>query len=181
MKTKNIFFAIFTLLLAFTNFGQTAKVTGVILDENNQPVEGVNVSYLTKSSITDFTGSYLINVPANQKVILVFTHVSLNQATLTIPKLKPDENFEFNVVLSNKAEQMGEVVIINNRKRIQGITSLEPEMIRKMVGANAGIENVLKLLGGVNSNNELSTQYSVRGGNYDENLVYVNEDRKSVV
>ena len=175
MKTKNIFFAIFTLLLAFTNFGQTAKVTGVILDENNQPVEGVNVSYLTKSSITDFTGSYLINVPANQKVILVFTHVSLKQATLTIPKLKPDENFEFNVVLSNKAEQMGEVVIINNRKRIQGITSLEPEMIRKMVGANAGIENVLKLLGGVNSNNELSTQYSVRGGNYDENLVYVNE------
>jgi hypothetical protein len=48
-------------------------------------------------------------------------------------------------------------------------------MIRKIPGANAGIENILKSLPGVNSNNELSTQYAVRGGNYDENLVYVNE------
>lgn len=162
-------------MLCQFNFGQNAKVTGVILDENNLPIEGVNVSYFSKSVITDNTGFYVINVPANQKIVLVFTHVSLKQATLTIPKLKPNENFEFNVVLNNKAEQMGEVIIINNRKRLQGITSLEPEMIRKMVGANAGVENILKLLGGVNSNNELSTQYSVRGGNYDENLVYVNE------
>ncbi len=44
-----------------------------------------------------------------------------------------------------------------------------------MVGANAGVENLLKSLPGVNGNNELSTQYAVRGGNYDENLVYVNE------
>lgn len=45
----------------------------------------------------------------------------------------------------------------------------------KIPGANAGIENILKTLPGVNSNNELSTQYMVRGGNFDENLVYVNE------
>ncbi|MBC7494486.1 MAG: TonB-dependent receptor plug domain-containing protein, partial [Flavobacterium sp.] len=158
-----------------TFFAQNAKITGVILDENNAPVQDVNVSYLSKSAITDKSGFYVISVPSNQKIVLVFTHVSLRQATLTIPKLNPNENFEFNVVLNNKAEQMGEVIIINNRKRVQGVVNLEPEMIRKMVGANAGVENVLKLLGGVNSNNELSTQYSVRGGNYDENLVYVNE------
>ena len=174
---KAPYFLLFALALLYIQIGfaQNAKVNGIILDENNKPTEGVNVSYLSKSAITNSSGFYTINVPSNQKIILVFTHVSLKQATLTIPKLKPNETFEFNVVLNNKAEQMGEVVIINNRKRLQGITSLEPEMIRKMVGANAGVENVLKLLGGVNSNNELSTQYSVRGGSYDENLVYVNE------
>jgi hypothetical protein len=71
---------------------------------------------------------------------------------------------------------MGEVIVIaNNRKRVQGITTIEPAVIRKIPGANAGVENILKSLPGVNSNNELSTQYAVRGGNYDENLVYVNE------
>ena len=175
LKTRTLLVTIFTLLLYQINFSQTATVTGVILDENKLPVEGVNVSFLTKSSITDKTGFYAIIVPSNQKIVLVFSHISLRQATLTIPKLKPGETFEFNVVLSNKSEQMGEVVIINNRKRVQGITSLEPEIIRKMVGANPGVENILKLLGGVSSNSDLSSAYNVRGGNYDENLVYVNE------
>ncbi|MBQ0740509.1 Plug domain-containing protein, partial [Aquimarina celericrescens] len=49
------------------------------------------------------------------------------------------------------------------------------ETIRTTPSANAGVEGLLKSLPGVSSNNELSTQYSVRGGNYDENLVYVNE------
>jgi hypothetical protein len=52
---------------------------------------------------------------------------------------------------------------------------LHLRLFEKIPGANAGIENILKTLPGVNSNNELSTQYAVRGGNYDENLVYVNE------
>ena len=75
MKTKKFFFAIITLFLGFASFAQTAKVTGLILDDNSQPVEGVNVSYLSKSSITDVSGSYLITVPANQKILLVFTHI----------------------------------------------------------------------------------------------------------
>ena len=73
-------------------------------------------------------------------------------------------------------EQIGEVVISRKKEnRIEGITTFSPEAIRKIPGANAGVENLIKSLPGVNSNNELSTQYAVRGGNYDENLVYVNE------
>jgi hypothetical protein len=69
---------------------------------------------------------------------------------------------------------MGEVIVtMNSKKQVQGITTIAPEVIRKFL--NALIENILKTLPGVNSNNELSTQYAVRGGNYDENLVYVNE------
>ncbi|RKR11165.1 outer membrane receptor protein involved in Fe transport [Flavobacterium sp. 81] len=90
--------------------------------------------------------------------------------------LKPNEVFVFNPVMSNSEEQMGEVFVSSkNKKRVQGITTIDAATIKKIPGANAGIENILKTLPGVNSNNELSTQYAVRGGNYDENLVYVNE------
>ncbi len=61
------------------------------------------------------------------------------------------------------------------KNEFRELLTIEPETIKKIPGANAGIENILKTLPGVNSNNELSTQYAVRGGNYDENLVYVNE------
>ncbi|WP_431242858.1 TonB-dependent receptor plug domain-containing protein [Flavobacterium sp. P21] len=93
-----------------------------------------------------------------------------------VVSLKPNEVFLFNPVMSSSAEQMGEVFVSSkNKKRVQGIVNVEPETIKRIPGANAGIENILKTLPGVNSNNDLSTQYAVRGGNYDENLVYVNE------
>ena len=176
LKTKYSIFTLFFLVISFTTIAQnqTARIKGIILDENNKPVENVNVSYQTKSAITNANGFYQLIIPANQKVVLVLTHISLKSTTASV-ELKPNEDYEFNVVMSDKAEQIGDVVIINNRKRVQGITTISPEVIRKIPGANAGVENILKSFGGVNSNNELSTQYAVRGGNYDENLVYVNE------
>lgn len=175
MKVKYLLIIVLFLFVGSTVFAQNARVKGIILDEKNNPVENVNIAYETKSTVTNSNGFYSLTVPANKKITLVFTHVSLKKTTATL-ELKTNEDFEFNVTMNEKAEQMGEVVVTaNNRKRVQGITTIEPEIIRRIPGANAGIENILKTLPGVYSNNELSTQYAVRGGNYDENLVYVNE------
>lgn len=160
--------------IGFVNYAQTARIKGVILDENSQPVNEANVAAGDVATKTDATGFYELNIPANQQVTLVFTHVTLKKVSVTL-QLKPNEDYEFNAVMNDKAETLGEVTVVNNRKRVQGVVNIEPETIRKIPGANAGIENILKSLPGVSSNNELSTQYSVRGGNYDENLVYVNE------
>lgn len=154
---------------------QSAQIKGVILDKNNQPVANVNVACRGNGTQSNANGYYVVTVPANQKSVVVFSHISLKKVTVSVT-LKSNEEYEFNLVMSDLDEQMGEVVIMsNNKKRVQGVTSIEPEMIRKIPGANAGVENILKSLPGVNSNNELSTQYAVRGGNYDENLVYVND------
>lgn len=175
MKFKNLLFTIALLFIGNFVFAQFARVKGIILDENNNPVENVNISYQTKTTLTNGNGFYSLTVPANKKITLIFTHISLKKTTATL-ELKTNEDFEFNVTMNDNAEQMGEVIVTTkNKKRIQGITTIEPEMIRKIPGANAGVENILKTLPGVYSNNELSTQYAVRGGNYDENLVYVNE------
>lgn len=172
MKTKII---LFLSLFSFCAFSQTARVKGVVLDENNQPVENVNISFQDKTTQTNANGFYLLTIPSNVKSNLKFSHLSLKAAVVSL-QLKANEDYEFNIILKSTSEQLGEVVISNNKnKRVEGVTSISPKAVRLIPGANAGVENILKTLPGVNANNELSTQYAVRGGNYDENLVYVNE------
>lgn len=156
-------------------FAQKAVIKGIILDENNIPVSGANVTYKDSGTITDFNGFYLLEIPSNEDVTITFSHVSHKKVQVTV-NLSPNEDYELNPVMNTSIEQISEVVISGREnKRVEGVTTISPEVIRKMVGANAGVENLLKSLPGVNGNDELSTQYAVRGGNYDENLVYVNE------
>lgn len=156
-------------------FGQTARVKGVLLDENQFPIEGATVKVGAKGVTTNENGFYQLLIPARQRVTIVFSHVSFKNSNVVI-ELQPNEDFELNAVLRFNVEEFGAVVVsAGDRKRVEGITSIEPTMLRKIPGANAGVENILRTLAGVNSNNELSTQYAVRGGNFDENLVYVNE------
>jgi hypothetical protein len=175
LKTTHILYCILLFSVGLVSNAQTARIKGVILDKNNKPVEGVSINYQDKGTITNENGFYLLTIPANQKIILVFTHVSLKRATLKV-ELKTNEDYEYNFQMSDSDELLGEVIITSgNRKRVEGITAIDPIVIRQIPGANAGVENILKTLPGVNSNSDLSTQYSVRGGNFDENLVYVNE------
>jgi len=153
---------------------QTARVKGVILDENNQPVEDVDVRSGSEKSTSDETGFYILTVPANKKVTVIFSHIANKRTTVEV-ELKPNEDLEFNPVLNKKFEEIGAVIIVDNRKRVEGITNIASQDIKLIPGANAGVENLIKTLPGVNSNSELSSGYNVRGGNFDENLVYVNE------
>lgn len=175
MNQSKLIFVFLFLCIGYISFAQKAHVKGIILDSEKRPVSDVNIVASGTASKTDSDGFFEIEVPSNKKISLIFTHISLKMMSLTV-NLKPDEIFVFNPVMTNSAEQMGEVFVSsNNKKRVQGITVIDAATIKKIPGANAGIENILKTLPGVNSNNELSTQYAVRGGNYDENLVYVNE------
>lgn len=175
MNHNKLLFVFLFLCITCISFAQKAHVKGVILDHQNRPVADVNITALGNTVQTDSNGFFEIDIPSNKKISLIFTHISLKMMSLTV-SLKPNEIFVFNPVMSNSEEQMGEVFVSSkNRKRVQGIATIDAATIKKIPGANAGIENILKTLPGVNSNNELSTQYAVRGGNYDENLVYVNE------
>ena len=161
--------------IGFSALSQNAKLRGVVLDENKQSVANVSITNGAGGTQSNSNGYYELTIPASKKTTVVFTHISLKSVSIVL-FLKPNESMEFNPVMNTRQEQMGEVIVTaKNTKRIQGITSITPEILRKIPGANPGVENILKTLAGVNSNSELSTQYSVRGGNYDENLVYVNE------
>ncbi len=161
----------FTLL-----FAQTAFLTGVVLDEEKNPLKHVNISSNQNGTTTDFNGFYILEITAETETTITFSHLGHKDVVIEKLVLSTNEMYEFNPVLKINITQVdGVTVSPTGAKRLDGITTISKDVIRKLPGANAGVENVLKLLPGVSSNNELSTQYAVRGGNYDENLVYVNE------
>ncbi|WP_299435598.1 TonB-dependent receptor [uncultured Maribacter sp.] len=172
---KSILLLIF-LCSSFIGYTQTATITGVILDEQNQPIANANINTKNYGTYTDTNGYYILQITADQKADITFSHIGHKNVVITSLILTTNETYEFNPVLKTNAIQVDEVTVTaNGEKKVDGIINLSTKQIRKIPGANAGVENILKLLPGVNSNNELSTQYAVRGGNYDENLIYINE------
>ncbi|MGK0254291.1 MAG: hypothetical protein ACI9OE_001790 [Mariniflexile sp.] len=175
MKTRFYAFTFLFFSIIFFGYAQTATIKGIILDENNTPIANVNIKADTKGTVTNTNGFFILEIPANKDISIEFTHIS-HKKIVSIFNLKNGEDFEFNPVMSTSIEQIATVIVTSKRQReVEGIITLNPETIRKIPGANAGVENLLLTLPGVSNNNELSTQYSVRGGNYDENLVYVND------
>ncbi len=175
MKTKSLVVNILLFtLMALVGHSQTATIKGVILDTSNKPIANVNIKTDTIGTETNDNGFYILKIPSNKDVSIEFTHLSHKKIISTF-NLKNGETLEFNPVMSLSIEQIATVVITGkSQNTVEGITTLNPETIRKIPGANAGVENLLMTLPGVSNNNELSTQYAVRGGNFDENLVYVN-------
>ncbi len=152
---------------------KTATVKGRIINKYNTPIEGVAISYLSKGTTTDANGNYSFTIPMRKTVTATFSHVSYKTVVKKFTS-RGRKTFNFSPSLNFKTQELEEVVLKNQKKEAQGITKIETKKVKNLVGANAGVENVLMTLPGVSNNNELSTQYNVRGGNFDENLVYVN-------
>ncbi len=162
-------------MLPLQGISQNAVIQGVILDEFEQPIPDVNIKSGDRGTVSNSNGFYSLRIPANRDETLIFSHISHKNITATF-NLKNGEIFEFNPVMRLEVEQIATVIVRGNqRKRVEGVTTIDPEIVRTIKGAQPGVENLLKTLPGVSISNELSTQYSVRGGNFDENLVYVNE------
>ena len=161
------------LLASILITAQTATVKGVLKTDKKAPIEGVAITFLNAGTTSDENGEYILKIPANTEITIKFSHISF--ITLNkIVKLPKNKALLFSPILEAKTEIINEVNIKNTKKDAQGFIMVNPSDVAKIPGANQGVENILMTLPGVNNNNELSTQYNVRGGNFDENLVYVN-------
>ena len=158
-----------TLILA----QKTTLLKGVVKNTNNQPIEGVSVKFKDSGTITDAKGNYRIIIPLNQSITIVYSHISHYSLTKKLT-VRNRNIIRYSPILNSKTEKLNEIIIKNNKNNSQGIINIDVLKAKNIIGPNAGIENTLMTLPGVNNNNELSTQYNVRGGNFDENLVYVN-------
>ncbi|NOR28250.1 MAG: TonB-dependent receptor plug domain-containing protein [Lutibacter sp.] len=169
---KTIFLTL-SLLIATTVIAQNSIIKGVIKNDNKEVIEGVAVSYLNKGTTTNSNGEYRLTVPGNTEITVVFRHISYNRFTKKV-RIPKNKTYRFSPILETKTEEIDEVIVKDTKKDTQGFIKINIAEVTKIPGANSGVENILMTLAGVNNNNELSTQYNVRGGNFDENLVYVN-------
>ena len=172
MKAKFLIFFLFSIATQLLS-GQTATIKGKVLDSINNPIENATVSIGNLGTVTDASGAYEIIIPAGKNITIRYGHVSYNSFSKTF-RVNRGKTLYFSPRLFNKTESIDEVIIIDPRAASQGVVPISSETARLIPSANQGIESVLKTLPGVNFNNELSTQYNVRGGSFEENLVYVN-------
>ncbi|MCP4882256.1 MAG: TonB-dependent receptor [Flavobacteriales bacterium] len=172
MKAKFLIIFLFSLFAQVLS-AQTATLKGKVLDSINRPIENATVSIGNLGAVTKQDGSYEILVPAGKNIKVRYGHVSYNSFSKTF-RIQKGKTLYFSPRLYYKTESIDEVIIIDQRANAQGLVDISSRTARIIPSANQGIESVLKTLPGVNFNNELSTQYNVRGGSFEENLVYVN-------
>ena len=147
MKTTKILAYVVVFLLPLLAIGQTATVKGITFDENNDIVGGVNISFNGGGTQSDSNGYYLLEIPANKEVTVTFSYVGLEKVVQTF-NLTNNSEKEFHPVLKTDIEQISNITITSSRKQrkaIEGITTLSPETVRKLPGANAGAENLIKI------------------------------------
>jgi len=152
----------------------TATIYGKITNNENAPLPDISVSILGSSQppvYTNLKGEFSYTIPADQDVIIVFYSLSYKQEQRTV-KLAPDEKLDMSKSLTFK--NLIKEVVVSDGSRFTEVTRLDPLNITHIPTASQDFNAILFTLPGVSSRNELSSSYSVRGGNFDENLVYVN-------
>jgi CarboxypepD_reg-like domain/TonB-dependent Receptor Plug Domain len=165
------------LLLTSPAFAQkrTAIVSGRLLDENENPLPGVSVVILGRQSglTTSDSGTFRIRVPAEKAFALVFSFTGYKSEQRNF-LLSEKEEERVVVRLERSEKAMQEAVVSDQREtREPGLIKLNPKYAINIPSPTGGVESLIKVI--VGSNNELTSQYSVRGGNYDENLTYIND------
>ncbi|WP_321290322.1 TonB-dependent receptor [uncultured Sunxiuqinia sp.] len=174
-----ILFVLLCILISPRVFAQSnnATIYGVVTGEKGQAVELANISIKNYpiGTVTDRKGEYLLRIPAEKQVTIIFSLLGYLPQEKTI-EANAEERIELNLQLQINSEEIGEVQVSRSRKGNGNISRIDPKFTNIMPDASSsGVEALIKTLPGVSSNNELSSQYSVRGGNFDENLVYVND------
>lgn len=165
------------LFVSISSFAQkkTAYVSGKIIDENEDPLSGVTITILGKQNgiLASDSGTFKITVPAGKAFALVFSHTGFHDEQKNF-YLSEGEKEQLTVRLTRNNKTLETVVISDEKERKEtGLIKIDPKSAVTIPDATGGVEGLIKTL--VGSNNELTSQYSVRGGNYDENLIYVND------
>jgi len=152
----------------------TVTVHGIIRDAQFNPIENVLVQSLQtdNKAISAGDGRYQIVVPSNMEVQLYFRHIAYHDTIITIQGV-PNERMRLDVEIFSTGSQLEGISVTTSYD--DGYMRVDPRLTFTMPSPTGGAESLIKMLPGVSSVNELSSQYNVRGGNYDENLIFVND------
>jgi len=176
--TRAIFLCFF-LIISLQIYPQPAVtvITGNVRDSTGMPLPLVNIGVknMPLGTFTSDDGSYKLSLPADNNVyILVFSSIGYKDYETAFTASK--DSLVINAILKPDITRLQDVYIKEYQYReAPSLKNITVKEIMLLPSATGGIEKLLVSLPGVNSANELSNQYMVRGGNYDENLVYVND------
>ena len=177
MTLSKILLSVLITCVVFPAFTQNKKaiISGKVVDENDKPLLNVSVGILGKEKGTTTTdsGGFSITVASGKPFALVFSHLGYKTLQRNFNLLE-NEQENITVILQPEQNVLQEVTVTDNRPRSEaGRINVDPGKALLNPSPLGNIESLIKIFTG--SNNELTSQYNVRGGSYDENLIYVNE------
>ncbi|WP_242928206.1 TonB-dependent receptor [Pontibacter vulgaris] len=167
------------ILLPLGVSAQQATVSGTVTGEAKQPLElaTIGIKGTTLATQTDNQGKFIIKVPADQDLIVLVRYLGYKEQERSL-RLQPGQSINLQFILQPDARQLNTVDVrgknTDDTREQVSVTKLDPRLTKELPSAYGDFNKILVTLPGVRSNNELSSTYTVRGGNYDENLVYVN-------
>ena len=150
-------------------------ITGVVTDDGGAPVEfaTVHVERQVAGTMTNLKGEYSLQAKSTDSVVVVFSMLGYNTRKRVLKN--PQGKVTLNVMLPHTGYELGEVTVTEAKRQTGTMQDLDFETTHLLPSASGGgIEAFITTQAGVSSNNELSSQYNVRGGSFDENIVYVN-------
>ena len=172
---------LFVLLLLYCSMAglyaqDSGLLTGTVIDSIGEPVDVANVTLLgtQAGTITKSDGSFQLEVPAGRSYTVVISCVGFQTLQFAI-RLRPGEKVVREITLQRDIMAFQEVSVTRRQERASTFQRIDLEDLNYMPTTTGRVEAIIKSQAGVSSSNELSSQYSVRGGNFDENLVYVND------
>ena len=151
------------------------ELSGRVIDAEGAPMDLVTVAVPAASAgtFTNEKGEYTLRFTAADTVEVIFSYIGYHRVSRKL--VDPEGKVSLTVRMYNNDRTLNEVQIREYRRQMTTLQKIDPEDWKLMPDASGGsIEALLATMPGVHSNNELSSQYSVRGGNFDENIVYVN-------
>ncbi|MGE5423832.1 MAG: TonB-dependent receptor, partial [Syntrophothermus sp.] len=169
-------FILFLFISLVSVAQKTATLSGTLSDDKGEPVQNANITFseMAAGAVTDQRGYFEIKVPAGKKITITISSMGFQSITFEV-KLDADEKRNVSKTLSRSTTELESIEVRDQQMRKGTFNRLDPKEINLIPTANGGVEDLIKTLPGVASRNELSSQYSVRGGSYDENLVFVND------
>ena len=154
---------------------KTAVISGKVIDDNNQPLEivTIRVEGQTTGTVSDLKGNYSLTVESRDSVVIIFSMLGYQTRKRTLRN--PQGKITLDVMLPSSDYELEGVTIKEIRSQTGQNVLIDGEQAKLMPTATGNaVEELIATQAGVSSHNELSSQYNVRGGSFDENSVYVN-------
>lgn len=176
METKRFYILLAALLMPLAAiWGQNVKISGKVIDNEDKPVEfaTVRIAGTAIGTNTDLQGLYQLTVAPRDTIDIIFSCIGFK--TVNHKLIKPQGELTVNVRMYPEDTELAEVEVTGFRNNINGMQTFDTESYKLSPDVSGGsVEAMLATMPGVNSSNEMSSQYSVRGGSFDENSVYIN-------
>lgn len=175
MKLKLFILQILCLCAYASASAQSFTLTGKVIDENNDPVEFASVSCAKqgKMTMTALNGSYSLQLQSADSVEIRFSMIGYKTKVRVLRRPRGKQTMQ--VVLHSSDNALSEVTITGKRIETGQTQELSKEHIKNMPSTTGNaVEEMIQSQAGVSTHSELSSQYNVRGGSFDENSVYIN-------